>query len=195
MLMDALGQAGCRHMGRTVAAYEARAGNLATLDDGFAGHVRYALSAVGLTARTMAREGRAGGRQWHHRRRLLRASDPRIFAVGDCARTREASNFHRALPGADPGAGRHPDRHRDAAAAACPARHGRTPARFRWWCALPPWWAPMGPGNWTWRRRGRPRSSRLPAGGDFALAGANLPATARWQCTHADLLPAQAPPI
>ena len=90
MLVDALRQAGCRlHMGRTVAAYEAaETGNLATLDDGSQVMFDHALSAVGLTARTaLAREAGLEVDNGITVDRLLRTGDPRIFAVGDCART------------------------------------------------------------------------------------------------------------
>jgi rubredoxin-NAD+ reductase len=89
-LIRALEQAGCRlHMGRTVAGYETTGTVLsAILDDGTRVGFEHALSAVGLKARTdLAAAAGLEVQDGILVDRLLRTSDPNIFALGDCART------------------------------------------------------------------------------------------------------------
>ena len=90
MLITALQGAGCTlHMGRTVARYVvAESGLLAELDDGAQIPFDHALSAVGLTPRTgLAKEAGLDVQTGIVVDRLLRTSDPKIFALGDCAQT------------------------------------------------------------------------------------------------------------
>jgi len=90
MLAGALQQAGCNlHLGRTVARYEqTESGFLAELDDGTRVPFDHALSAVGLTPRTdLAKAAGLEIRAGIVVDRLLRTSDPDIFALGDCAQT------------------------------------------------------------------------------------------------------------
>lgn len=90
MLVDALQGAGCTlHMERIVARYVvAESGFLAELDNGTRVPFDYVLSAVGLAARTRLAE--AAGLEIQTGivvDRLLRTSNPAIFALGDCAQT------------------------------------------------------------------------------------------------------------
>lgn len=90
MLVAALQGAGCTlHMGRTVARYEtAESGFLAELDDGTRIPFDCALSAVGLAPRTaLAKQAGLEVQAGIVVDRLLRTSDPAIFALGDCAQT------------------------------------------------------------------------------------------------------------
>ena len=88
MLSEALENAGCTlYMGRTVANYQQTgSGPLALLDDGTPVPFDHVLSAVGLQPRI--RIAQAAGlevRTGIITDRLLRTSDPHIYAVGDCA--------------------------------------------------------------------------------------------------------------
>ena len=141
MLMDALRQAGCRlHMdARWPPARQRETGNLATLDDGSQVMFDHALSAVGLP-RVPRWHARPGWRSTMVSPSIVccapatRVSSPWATAPGP----KPALAFHRTTAGADPGAGRHPDRHRDAAAAACPARRGQDASLPLVVCPPPP---------------------------------------------------------
>lgn len=90
MLVSALEGAGCSlYTGRAVARYEAAdRGFLAMLDDGTAVPFDHVLSAVGLAPRTSL--AKAAGLQVQAGivvDRLMRTSDPAIYALGDCAET------------------------------------------------------------------------------------------------------------
>lgn len=91
LLAEALGAAGATvRLGRSVARYEpAAVGFTAILDDGSAVGFDHALSAVGLTPRT--RLAAAAGLEVRAGilvDAVLRASDPAIYALGDCAETK-----------------------------------------------------------------------------------------------------------
>jgi rubredoxin---NAD+ reductase len=85
--LEALGIA--FHMGRTVSRYDAAGSDFtAILDDGTTIPFDFALSAVGLTPRTgLAAEAGLDVRAGIVVDRLLRTSDPAIYAIGDCAET------------------------------------------------------------------------------------------------------------
>ncbi len=90
MLSGALGQIGCTpYLGRSVARYVAEGdGWVAELSDGTRVSFDHALSAVGLTPRTsLAAEAGLDVRAGILTDRLLRTSDPSIYALGDCAET------------------------------------------------------------------------------------------------------------
>ncbi len=90
MLVDSLQGAGCTlHMGRTVSRYETmESSTVAQLDDGAQIPFDYALSAVGLAPRTvLAKDAGLDVQAGIVVDRLLRTSDPAIFALGDCAQT------------------------------------------------------------------------------------------------------------
>lgn len=90
MLVGALEGLGCKlYLGRTVARYvKAGAGFIAELDDAAQLPFDHVLSAVGLVPRTaLAREAGLDVEQGIVVDRLLRTTDPSIFALGDCAQT------------------------------------------------------------------------------------------------------------
>ncbi len=90
LLIDALNRAGCNlYLGRTVARYvDAESGFIAELDDATQVPFDHALSAVGLTPRIgLAKEAGLAVKAGIVVDRLLRSSDPNIFALGDCAQT------------------------------------------------------------------------------------------------------------
>lgn len=90
MLTAALQGAGCAlHMGRTVARYvAAQSGFVAELDDASKVPFDFALSAVGLAPRVdLAKEAGLEAQAGIIVDRLLRTSDPDIYALGDCAQT------------------------------------------------------------------------------------------------------------
>ena len=90
MLVAALRGVGCSlHMGRTVARYEtAGSGFVAELDDGTRVQFDHALSAVGLAPRTgLAQDAGLKVEAGILVDRLMRTSDPDIYALGDCAQT------------------------------------------------------------------------------------------------------------
>ena len=90
MLIQALEKIGCTlHMGRTVASYQqTKTGPLARLDDGTPLPFDHVISAVGLQPRIRIAK-RAGLETGTGivTDRLLRTSDPAIYALGDCAQT------------------------------------------------------------------------------------------------------------
>ena len=90
MLVNALEGIGCSlYLGRTIARYvKAEAGLIAELDNGTQVPFDHVLSAVGLAPRTsLAREAGLDVQQGLLVDRLLRTTDPSIFALGDCAQT------------------------------------------------------------------------------------------------------------
>jgi rubredoxin-NAD+ reductase len=90
MLVSALERIGCSlHMTRTIARYrKSETGYLAELDDGSQIPFDHVLSAVGLVPRTtLAKKAGLDVQQGIVVDRLLRTTDPSIFALGDCAQT------------------------------------------------------------------------------------------------------------
>jgi rubredoxin-NAD+ reductase len=89
-LAEALAGIGCAlHLGRTVARYkQAETGFVAELDDGTRVPFDHALSAVGLAPRTaLAKAAGLDVGVGILVDRLMRTSDPAIFALGDCVQT------------------------------------------------------------------------------------------------------------
>lgn len=90
MLSSALEKSGCRlYLGRTVQRYTTMdAGYTAQLDDGTPLVFDHALSAVGLTPRiALAKAAGLDVEQGILIDRMMRTSDPQIYALGDCAQS------------------------------------------------------------------------------------------------------------